>query len=446
MKRFAYAISIVMLALAGCGSDDDSVELKAVGSSAQTEEAAASNTTMTEPDAALAIEIDGLFIVVKGNGLYAFDPASGEAPQFITDQLEPLTINLAPEADKVIFDSDTPGDGQAFILNLPSIEPEVLDAVITTPAANAWGVASWSPDRQWVIGFVYPRGIEAIRVDGSGGFQLANNIDAFALWLNDGNILVVDRDFQPSVIVYRGIYYYDVATGEAEEWAMDEERLQTNFRGALQALVAEHGLDFADPIFDITGSVNIISPDNAFSFTNAADVCATWGLSRPLANPTNTDLFAQGGEEPAITYLYQAEGIHRITDALAVDGQTIYFLEWILPTCRISETPQITLKRLVIGEDGAVSAPEIIAEGVSAEVSYDFRSRLQGVTGRYSISPDGRFVAWAGGSAEIGTTSINVTDLTTLETITLVEEARGDVAETAFNENQLFRQVYWAMP
>ena len=90
--------------------------------------------------------------------------------------------------------------------------------------------------------------------------------------------------------------------------------------------------------------------------------------------------------------------------------------------------------------------PETIAEGVSAEISYSLRTQFQGFSARYALSPDQRYVVWVGGSADMGETSVNLTDLATGETVTLLAEEHGDLDVYAFNANQLFRRVYWATP
>ncbi len=167
MKRlWMIVVLVVILAavLMGCGSgEEEGVTLKPVGISHEEEQAAS---------AGLIDDFDGLMAFVKGSGLYFYDPASGQDPVFVTDELDPWTISLSPGRDKLVYETGDYDDGQIQVFDAATRQARAVPVQLGSRAAETWGVAGWSPDEQWIISFLWPIGQEAVRLDGGASHIL----------------------------------------------------------------------------------------------------------------------------------------------------------------------------------------------------------------------------------------------------------------------------------
>ena len=260
--------------------------------------AAPTTNATQQASAAVAQSFDGLLVFVKGTGLYAYDPNGEQGPVFITDEIDLSTINVAPSGDVLIYETGDYNDGHSYLLDARTLETREITTTFSSFGAETWGVASWSPDEQWAITFLWPLGIEAVRLDGQASYELSDTTDTFSTWLNDGSILLIDQDFanfQGGDVVYRGAAHFDVTTGQREDWDVDLDALEQDFFGTVDALLAAHDLAMpAGEEFNQPGGVNIIPPENFFSFQTAAALCESWTFTSSDPVPA--------GEEPQVIY------------------------------------------------------------------------------------------------------------------------------------------------
>jgi hypothetical protein len=316
-------------------------------------------------------------------------------------------------------------------MDLTTREIREIPTTINSRAAQTWGVAGWSPDEQWVITFLWPLGIEVLRLDGQAGYQLSDSNDTGTIWLDDGSILLIDQDFTEfggqGDVVYRGISQMDVTTGQVEEWDVDLDALTQDFDATLEALLAEHGLAFAG-IQNPAADVFVNAPENFFTFTNTASICDNWTFT---AGPVVPD-------EPEPELLYEAAQTYKITDFQVLDDGNWLFLQWVLPNCRISALPVISLVRMTPGQE-----PQTVTDQIFSETDLSRRRLNLGSTGRFALSTDQQRVLWVGGNAEASTSIINVTDMATGVTQTILVEERGELSPDVFAANQMFRNVFW---
>jgi hypothetical protein len=441
MKRMALLIIslILLVTLAACGGDDEDVELKTVGGGAEKDAEATS--------AAVAANFDGAMVYVKGNALYYYAPGSGQDPLFLTDQFDPISLTLSPDRRALLFDTINYGDGVLYALDTQTRAIRELPSTFESRSASTWGVVSWSPDLQWAIAFLWPIGIEALRLDGQASYELSDTVDTGTFWLNDGSILLVRQDFSgfgpgQGDVIFRGVSRMDLTTGQVEDWEVDLEALAQDFDGTIAALLAEHNLSFPGDE-DAVNNAGVLAnageagvfvnpPENFFTFTSTASTCDNWTFVSAAPVPD--------GGEPEV--LYEAQQTYKVTDFQILNDGSWLFLEAKLPNCRISEVPVVSLVRKA--PDGE---PQVVTDNIFSEVDLSRRRLNLGNTGVISLSDDQQRVLWTGGTAEGGESTINLTDLATGDTQTLLTETRGEgVSPEAFGANAMYRAVYWIAP
>lgn len=127
-----------------------------------------------------------------------------------------------------------------------------------------------------------------------------------------------------------------------------------------------------------------------------------------------------------------------------LDDDTLLFVKLGVGTCgQVSATGlsrQVMALELAGGTPRAVAGPLGNADDPNDRVQQFGRQ----VTHLYSPSPDDAYVAWIGGGVEQGETLLNVTELASGRTVTLLRFARADAQDMAdFIENYLLRQVAW---
>ncbi len=127
-----------------------------------------------------------------------------------------------------------------------------------------------------------------------------------------------------------------------------------------------------------------------------------------------------------------------------LDDDTLLFVKLGVGTCgQVSATGlsrQIMALELAGGTPRPVAGPLGNADDPNDRVQQFGRQ----VTHLYSPSPDDAFIAWIGGGVEQGESLLNITELASGRTATLLRFSRADAQDMAdFIENYLLRQVAW---
>ncbi len=127
-----------------------------------------------------------------------------------------------------------------------------------------------------------------------------------------------------------------------------------------------------------------------------------------------------------------------------LDDDTLLFVKLGVGTCgQVSATGlsrQIMALELAGGTPRPVAGPLGNADDPNDRVQQFGRQ----VTHLYSPSPDDAYIAWIGGGVEQGETLLNITEIASGRTVTLLRFARADAQDMAdFIENYLLRQVAW---
>ncbi len=127
-----------------------------------------------------------------------------------------------------------------------------------------------------------------------------------------------------------------------------------------------------------------------------------------------------------------------------LDDDTLLFVKLGVGTCgQVSESGlsrQIMALELAGGTPRPVAGPLGNADDPNDRIQQFGRQ----VTHLYSPSPDDAYIAWIGGGVEQGETLLNVTEIASGRTVTLLRFARTDAQDMAdFIENCLLRQVAW---
>lgn len=127
-----------------------------------------------------------------------------------------------------------------------------------------------------------------------------------------------------------------------------------------------------------------------------------------------------------------------------LDDDTLLFVKLGIGTCgQVSETG---LSRQIMALELAGGVPQPLAGPLgNADDPNDRAQQFGGeVTHLYSPSPDDAYLAWIGGGVEQGETLLNVTEIASGQTVTLLRFTRADAQDMAdFIENHLLRQVVW---
>ncbi|GAB4420366.1 MAG: hypothetical protein Kow00106_16910 [Anaerolineae bacterium] len=127
-----------------------------------------------------------------------------------------------------------------------------------------------------------------------------------------------------------------------------------------------------------------------------------------------------------------------------LDDDTLLFVKLGVGTCgQVSATG---ISRQVMALELAGGTPQPLAGPLgNADDPNDRVQQFRGqVTHLYSPSPDDAYIAWIGGGVEQGETLLNITELASGQTVTLLRFTRADAQDMAdFIENHLLRQVVW---
>lgn len=383
-------------------------------------------------------ELEGSLIFSRGGSLYhgAFD---GEAAQFLVADISAATVDLSPNGEYVAYTSPGVRRLKMLFQDLESTEITELVPISGSFRQIAGHITGWSPDQQWVIvnDTIGPKQT-VVSVDGATSYELGDSV--YPMWLSDNRVLLVDVDlpliqaaqnFEPQVV--EDFSVYDPSTEELTALDIPTDAVQSplDYNGIVVALESE-GLTLADTP-DLFG-YTVFDSDDASRYTVQLPQ-TTQSFTPEHCNVWTIDKLSEDG---TVETAYSAEDVLWITDLTLLVDRSILFLQWSAPDCSPDDMEIALMRMMPDGETvQVVNGISRIEEGRNNLNVLPFN---QGH--RYAISPDGQYVVYPTGNNETMSAKLNLTDINTGETITLLEAASASSAN-AFMDNDMFRSVFW---
>jgi len=422
LVRRAGVVLLVAALVSACGSEKDTgvtLEVAHTTTGDQTSTSAPRET----PNPAVLADVPGALVYAQGHTLYQYPRGDALEPVMLSDDLDIESLAFTPEHDAMLYSKTEGTDRGIYLLELDTLD--VVQLTDTFYFVASLHTAEWSPDGQWVILTIGAMGKKLVSRDGAQFFHLAGLTTVQSFWLDDGSILIIDArpEGLPPVEVYRAVSRFIPSTGETVPLDVDLAALASDASGIIDALAAL-GVDFVQS--PAPSDIYIVPPESAMSGSTAA--CDDWSIDR----------FTDTGDDVLREPLYSVQDTYRLSDLWTLDDGSLVFLEWRIPDCRMINRPEVTLKHLVPGAGDA----ETLAGGVFSGVGL-------GQTGSPSytaLSPDGRYVAWIGGSLDTGDSSLNLIDTHTGATTLLMRETNTSGLDSTFIDGQMFSAVYWRWP
>lgn len=455
-------IVVFAMVISACGGDD---EPKASGSSSNesNSESSSNQGDSTSSDALVNSEFDsdsdfasvalpemnelalpslpdlsGSLVFTRGRSLYrgAFN---GESAEIVVSDISAATVDVSPDGQYVAYTS--PGIRRLKMLfqQLDTSEITELSPVSGNFRQVAGHITGWSPDEEWVIvnDVIGPRYF-VVSIDGATSVELDNTV--YPMWLEDNRVLLIEVDrtlldaaqsFQPQLVV--GASVFDPTTQETAELDLDMEAVAfpLDYNG-ISVTIQSEGLRLA-PSSDVVG-YSVVLPDEGSRLSVQLPE-ANRGFTPEQCNVWTIDKLTEDG---TIETVYTADEVMWLTDLTVLSDESVLFLEWSSVDCT-PDGMQLALKRLML--DGDVVQ---VVEGISR--IEDGRNNLNllvfNQAHRYTVSPDGQYVVWPGGDIDNRPAGLNLTDINTGETMTLLQANSGTDAN-AFMDNDMFRSVFW---
>jgi hypothetical protein len=378
--------------------------------------------------------LDGYLVFQQGTSLYSFTEPASQQPRLLAENVYPGSVRRSAAGRHLYFISGPEDDPVLYRLDPRSLESVRLVADLPAGDLAEWAVLSISPDEEWVVLDVTPTHLTIARLDGSEVYAIPETPGNYApVWLDDGSVLLVEWEhFGPSSepdFRYVGAYRYRPGWQTLEQWSfVDNEQPGVDFvlnapppwqanlaeNSTVMRVARNQGFQALPPAggFQSTGFplFGQIVPHR--DFEGPATPCLDWQIIQRYT-PANV--------------LYIAEGVFMLTDLQPLPDNAMLFLEWRLPGCTIGY-PEIALKRLE--ENGTV---QTVIEGIFPGLD---PAEPDPSIQRYRLTPDAEAVIWLGGHPERGQSSLNVTHLSSGETVTLVR------AGSAGEQNDLIRDMF----
>jgi hypothetical protein len=425
---------LLLLALSACEEEDDSngTTLESSGPAGrigELQEEAITPSPASE-DVPATGDLPGELLFIQGSSLYhlTLDPP-GLEPVLLVDDVPLDNIDVSPTGRWLIVTA--PGDGNPAITaySADNLEGQLLWQF---GRPRNWSVQGWSPGEEWVVLDIANE--DPLLVELATGEQHTFELAAEflqPLWLADGRVLLSDVAFNElqNTATLHLVHLYNPATGETE--VIDEGfPVEVNLGSGqpttdpLEAIIADRGLEPVYP--DNSSSFSYEAPEGIFS--GSAEVCAPWQITYPAQDET----------------LYTAEAAFKFTNLTEISDEELLFLEWHLADCERIGQPSVDL--VWVNMDGVA---EPLVSGVfpgTETVPYQDPRRPFGTDlSPFAPSPDGRHVAWAGGSVPSGESTLNLLDRATGESVSLLDVLQSGTPAEFINE-QVIQAVYWLVP
>ncbi len=348
----------------------------------------------------------------------------GEAePRLIAEGVNPTTVSVSPDYKKVFYSTSGIRNRRVFVADLTTFEVTDLGRMQGVVA----NIIGWTPDSV-LYAEIQIRGDGPVadfflaKQDGTGVVDVSPE-GFLSGTLADGTLLLsaISED-QTTLILNR----YDPATATSTEIGsvpIDNNNFGATIVAVINTLQTQ-GLALSDSFFtntSIQSGEDIIFTTLASPAPGGVALCELWEVRK-----------AGVPESPLI---YSIEDATLLSHLQALPDGSLLMLHWWLEDCNISELHNEILHVSADGQS-AVSLTEI---DPGTEVNLSF---LAGSSGqKYDVTPDGRYVLWLGGGLQAGYSAVNITDLQTNATATLMRQTQSGSADS-FLENQIFSNVF----
>ena len=401
---------LVILLVAACGGDEQSgVDLEVAGQTHPTDTPTPEATL--RPGQGFA-DLPGRLLILKGQQFEVFDFATGA-----TTPLE----GVSAFSSAALSDDLTVGAFVAFpnfgVIDLASNSAHEIRNTWSTP--NGFGI---SPDGQWMVVLTgtFSARLQLLATDGSSAHSVARNSDGGLrwTWTPDSQLIwwtVGEQDPQGELMVF------SPTSGDSTP-ASDE------------------------PLPLIPPPPLVLSPDG----TRAANVPIVFvpppGQDIPA---TCFDSFVELYQGPFTTQDVDIDGETIWTEAGLIASSPQWLTDDLLlfvkyGTGDCGEIAGDPLREImVIDTSETTPRPRSVAGPIGNADDPNDRVQQFGrtVSHLYSIGPNGQHIAWIGGGRRAGETTVNVTNVATGSTQTVLRYTAEDAIE--FIENTLIRQVVW---
>jgi len=411
MKRIWIWV-IAALLLGACGDKtEEGTTLQGPGGKSQPT-ATVQNTPVPTGSAS---GFTGRLLIRKGQHFEMLDLETGETTSFETEDVAAFgPVQLSADAKRGVFVAYP----DFALLDLEAGEAILMD----NPGSTTLGIGI-SPDGKLAAGLTggtYRTQLFYYNLDNPTPELVAGSTQtAYGWFFNADSDLIWWAANDPTAI-----QKLDPATGESAPWEETEIQLPHTFGLA----VSPDETRIANiPVVVTQGPNGPITPAECFDSTVQI-------IQQPV-NPTDV--------------IGEAETVYTETGLIAsaptwLDDEHLLFVKLGSGTCgRIEGEADRAIMLLDLHAGGA---PRSVAGPLgNARDQNDAAQLWGGQLGHlYSLSPDGRYVAWIGGEYDEGVSTIQVTEIETGETteiLRITEDEANDAGD--FIEHYMLRQVVW---
>jgi len=417
IKPRLIALALVVLALAACGGNTrQGVELQPVSNPGQ---ARVYFTPTPTPDSSASLGLEGRLLYLKGKHFEIRDLASG-ATQVISDMQSRSPVILTPDETRGVY-IDFPDLG---LLDLTTGETRTVRSAASNPIS--YGI---SPDGQWIVveNGSFTMRLMVIQFDDLSIHTVATKSSTYFqwVWTTDSHLVWWEASDDPQWMLFNGT--------TAESTPVDLADLQ--IEPPDPAVPSPNGQLVANvPVFV-----------SRFGVPQGGDNCVDSYVELYDGNPTTT-ILTQSGRSVWTEASLVASSPHWLTNDLLLfvkvgtgqcetrpSGGFIFTL--------LSSDRQVMLLDVTATDP----QPRVVAGPLgNADDTNDRVQQMEQFGHLYAPSPDGRYIAWISGGFEGGMSAINVTEVATGTTQTILSVAIADTRDAAdYLENHLIRQVIW---
>ncbi len=412
LTRTLTGLLLVSLVAAACGGEEQSgVNLQVAGETRPTVTPASTVTPVSDQGPA---SLPGRLLILKGQQFQVFDFATGD---------------LIPLGDVSAFSPASFDDARTLGVFVAFPNFGVVDLAtnqvreIRNTASNPTGIGV-SPDGVWMAVLTGQLSIrlQLLATDGSSTQNVANNSGGGGLnwtWTPDSRLIW----WQANPDQPRGaLMIFDSASGESSP--VGDADLAVNPPGFME-----------------------VSPDG----TRAANVPVA-AVPPGQDNAACFDSYVELYQAPFTTQNFDADGRTIYTEAGLIassphwlTNELLLFVKVGTGTCgTVSGVPSREI--MLLDTSQSSPRPQLIAGPLgNADDPNDRAQQFGRFYGHlYAAAPGGQYVAWVGGGRQAGETTVQVTDVQTGSTQTVLRFTTDDAQGAAdFIEHTLIRQVVW---